>query len=323
MRCVLVGNYGVGNIGDEALREYFLSAFPDVEWLVVSAHPKNSTDTPRLPMGIRSFFTPWWKTILAIRSADAVVFGGGSLFTDIESVWACVLWRTYAVVASLCTVPYFLAFQGVGPWKTALGRRLTIKTYEGAAAVSVRDEDSFQRLANIALSSSPTLAFDPAFAYFVEVGKGMPTKEGRHLVIIPRLNSKKDFFDRASELASSSWSSITIVLLEPEKEQEVAHHLVALLPSSTIVKIHSVDELLVAVSGASFVFSQRFHGALAALALQKEFEVLPQKEGDKMDTLRNVSKLPECQEDWLRKIATGKDHLDAALQGIRHKILAK
>lgn len=323
MRCVLVGNYGVGNIGDEALREYFLFAFPDVEWLVVSANPKNSTDIPRLPMGIRSFFTPWWKTIFAIRSADAVVFGGGSLFTDIESVWACVLWRMYAIVAKFFGTPYILAFQGVGPFLTKLGERLASKTYEEAAAISVRDEDSMQRLASMKMRASPVVSFDPAFAYFIERGRSLPQKEGRNLVIIPRLNSKQNFFDRAFEFASSKWDSITIVLLEPEKEQKVARHLAALLPSSTIVKIHSVDELLAAVSGASFVFSQRFHGALAALALQKEFEVLPQKEGDKMDTLRNASKLPECQEDWVRRIATGKDHLNAVFQGIRHKILAK
>ena len=31
MRLLLVGNYGVGNLGDEALREYFLKRFPEVQ----------------------------------------------------------------------------------------------------------------------------------------------------------------------------------------------------------------------------------------------------------------------------------------------------
>ena len=117
MRCVLVGNYSVGNIGDEALKEYFLSEFPDISWSVVSANPTDPRDVPRLPLGIRSLFTNWWKTINAIRHADALIFGGGSLFTDIESVWACVIWRAYALLASWCKVPVMLAFQGAGPCK--------------------------------------------------------------------------------------------------------------------------------------------------------------------------------------------------------------
>lgn len=74
MHCVLIGNYGVGNFGDEALKEYFLSAFPDITWSVVSARPSGE-ELPRLPGGFRSLFSHWWKTLGAIRNTDAVVFG--------------------------------------------------------------------------------------------------------------------------------------------------------------------------------------------------------------------------------------------------------
>ncbi|MBI5155969.1 hypothetical protein HZA45_01700, partial [Candidatus Peregrinibacteria bacterium] len=92
MRCVLIGNYGTGNFGDEALRSYFLKSFPEIEWQVVSARP-TADELPRLPAGPRSLFTTkWFRTIKALRHCDAVVFGGGTLFTDSESVFACFLW---------------------------------------------------------------------------------------------------------------------------------------------------------------------------------------------------------------------------------------
>jgi len=74
MRLLLVGNYGVGNLGDEALKEYFLTRFPEIDWIVVSANPRTG-EVARLPMGIRSFFwLRWMATLRAYREADGVVF---------------------------------------------------------------------------------------------------------------------------------------------------------------------------------------------------------------------------------------------------------
>ena len=102
MRCLLISNYGTGNHGDVALKEYFLTRFPEVEWIVLSANAQSPRDVPRLPFGLRSLFTtPWWRTLAALRSSDAVIFGGGSLFTDVESVRACLLWWWHACVARM------------------------------------------------------------------------------------------------------------------------------------------------------------------------------------------------------------------------------
>ena len=83
MKCLLVGNFGVGNLGDEALKDYFLQEFSTVDWTVVSADPQGEKEVARLPGGVRSLLKlQWFKTLFAYRSCDAIVFGGGSLFTD-------------------------------------------------------------------------------------------------------------------------------------------------------------------------------------------------------------------------------------------------
>lgn len=315
MKCVLVGNYGVGNIGDEALKEYFLSEFPDIQWCVVSANPIQQSDIPRLPLGIRSFFTPWWKTINAIRHADALVFGGGSLFTDIESVWACVIWRTYAILASWFKVPVMLAFQGAGPWTTGLGLRLARKTYQSAAFISVRDEDSLRRLDAFKLSRLPTLSFDPAFAFFATHPR---SSVGQRLVLIPRANSNEKFFEEAQKKLSENFSDVRILLMQPDDtERRVGERLKAMSSVPAIViELTSVQHLLDEVSSASDVLSQRFHGTLAAFAMGIPARSVPQHAGDKMETLNQRMNDGSARTALLATVKTGADGLRQAMRGV-------
>lgn len=315
MKCVLVGNYGVGNIGDEALKEYFLSEFPDIEWSVVSANPTEKRDTPRLPLGIRSLFTPWWKTINAIRHSDILIFGGGSLFTDIESVWACVIWRTYAILASWFKVTVMLAFQGAGPWKTGLGLRLAKKTYQSAAFISVRDEDSLRRLEAFTLSRPPVLSFDPAFAFFATHPRNTV---GQRLVLIPRANSNEKFFEEAQKKLSENFSDVRILLMQPDDtERRVGERLKAMSTvAASVIELTSVQHLLDEVSTASDVLSQRFHGTLAAFAMGVPARSVPQHTGDKMDTLNERMNDGSARTALLTTVKTGSDALREAMRGV-------
>lgn len=323
MKCVLVGNYGVGNIGDEALREYFLQMMPEVEWISVSGgtgvRKYGSAEVPRLPLGLRSLFHPWWRTIRAIAQADALVFGGGSLFTDIESVWACVIWWAYAATARLFGTPIVLAFQGAGPYGTRLGKYLARWTYERASFISVRDEASLTRLRSWALKCTPVLTFDPAFALFAAHPKKSSADSA--LVIIPRTNSDEKFFAAVQE--KTGGRSVHILLMQPDAaERQVASVIAKLCKGkATIIEILSVTQLLDEVAGASDVLSQRYHGALAALAMRIPVDVVPQGAGDKMAVLKSdFLRNPGLREQWLESIEAGKSALKKSLESLSSSI---
>ncbi len=307
MRCLLVGNYGVRNIGDEALREYFIAAFPDVYWTVLGV------DVPRLPFGFRSFFTSWLRTISAIRRSDAVVFGGGSLFTDSESVFACVLWWWHGFVARILGKPLFLAFQGVGPFRTSFAQLLARSTFEKALFVSVRDEASLKRIERWNLRSKPILTFDPVFALF---STKKPTKQQKRiLAVIPRANSDDAFFVAVSSLLLKPFDEVRILLMQPDScEQRIAARIQAMttVPSVTI-SVTSVDQLLTEVAGVGEVISQRYHGALAARAMGIDASVIPQSAGDKLDELRKLPKNSEERSRLLGFVEEGKKSLLKAL----------
>lgn len=314
MRCLLIGNYGVKNIGDEALRESFGRTYPEVEWIVMTADGSGPGEVPRLPCGIRSLFRPWWRTFAAMRASDAVVFGGGSLFTDAESVWACVIWWWHAFWARLLGKPIALAFQGVGPLQSVLGRICARWVLNRCEFVSVRDPKSMERIYTIAgegMHKKVVQSFDPVFGLFSMKNRYQSQK----LIIIPRDNSTPEFFDAATKNSlSGNWTEIKILLMHPLADIASAARLSELLSSRSIttVNIGSLSQLANEVSGAGFIVTQRYHGGIAALAMGIPFVAVAQKDGDKLASLAGLDPA-ECS----RLLKAGEEALKGFLNGVK------
>ncbi|MEQ1849411.1 MAG: polysaccharide pyruvyl transferase family protein [Candidatus Peribacteraceae bacterium] len=312
MKLLLVGNYGVQNLGDEALRESVVRGFPEHSWTIVSARPAAPNEVPRLPCGVRSFFRPWWRTVRAYIRADAVVFGGGSLFTDHESIVAPYLWWVHAMMARVLRKPLLLSFQGVGPLTTPLGLFFARSVIEHAGYVSVRDPASFARILSWNMQTEPVLSFDPALTLFAEQ---VPAPTPGKLVLIPRSNTTDAFIQAATEEMQGTWEEISILLMHAtEEDRQAADRLkrVARHHAVTVQEPETVSEFLKAISSASFVLSQRFHGALAALAMGIPYRVLPQVPGDKLSMLAD----PGEREELLRLVEEGMRTLKESLDQI-------
>lgn len=315
MHCVLVGNFGVANLGDEALKEYFLRAFPEVKWTVVSAHP-SLHQLPRLPAGIRSFFgTHWMQTVTTIRTADAVVFGGGTLWTDIESPLACVLWFLHARLAAFFGTPYFLAFQGFGPFRTFIGKKLARWVVCHAAFVSVRDEESARRAEGFAPSVRIVRTFDPVI---LDVHRHTEQHAPKKIILIPRAHSGAVFSHEARALASTyADASISIILMQPDdaREQRVAKRLQEELHERPVesIGVYALADLCHHLAGATVVLSQRYHGALIALALGVPTQIVSQAAGDKLSDLQQYAKNPALFPGLLERARLGELALRAAL----------
>ncbi len=314
MRSVLVGNYGVANVGDEALREYFLAAFPMVEWTVLSSDPKKG-ELPRLPAGIRSFLTTrWWKTIAALRGTDTVIFGGGTLFTDIESPLACMLWFLHARAAYFFGKPYYLAFQGVGPFRTVIGKRLASWVLRHAAFISVRDEESSKRVCEITMNIKCVRTFDPTVLH-IPIKNSERTKNV--INIIPRHNVGASFF-AAAEMLMTTYpdADIHIVLLQPDHtlEKEVADQLQKRAGGKAlIIPVTSFSALCDDLSGSLMVLSARYHGAIAALAVGAPLHIISQREKDKLSDLQQYADNPAAFSAVIASAQTGESALREAL----------
>lgn len=315
MRCVLIGNYGVGNLGDEALKDYFLSTYLDVTWSIVVARADQPGEFPRLPTGIRSFFgTEWWKTIGAIRNADAVIFGGGSLFTDTESILACILWFSHAAVAFFFGKPVLLAFQGVGPFRSRVGEALAKYVLRRAVFVSVRDVESAAKIASWNMNIKVVQSFDPVI---YDVRNKESHRSKNVLIVIPRRHSGDKFF-AAVRLAEKQHpqAPIRVLLLQSSdaREREIARKLLREFESRvTVQPVHSIHELATEVSTAVLVVSERYHGAIAALGLGVPLTIVYRAKGDKLDELRAYAEGKLLIGDLVRLVHEGTAALRQAL----------
>lgn len=320
MKGLLIGNYGVGNLGDELLREYFLSTFRDIDWLVVSARPSRRGEVHRLPCGIRSFCgLRWIGTLRAYRRSDVVVFGGGSLFTDVESIKACILWFFHALPAIILRKPIILAFQGIGPCTSCLGRCITRYVCRRSLSISVRDSTSVQRLADWGIDQNVVQTFDPVYmSFYREKTKNV---FNNILTVIPRKNVSDSFWITFDSLnIDGRYEHIRIVLLEPDHSMERAAAEELLRRSGDrglILSVTNTEELLGAIDGSTHVLSMRYHGALAALGLGIPFTVASQGADDKLQSLVPYAAATDADRGQLLALArAGEDALKKVLSSL-------
>jgi polysaccharide pyruvyl transferase WcaK-like protein len=215
-----------------------------------------------------------------------VVFGGGSLFTDAESWKAPVFWWFYAFVAWCYGRKIVLAFQGIGPCSGTIAKWTTGWVLLRASLVSVRDPKSLDRvtgfLGETGMKNKIVVrTFDPAIAIF----KGTSRNSAKKLIIVPRMNTTTEFLADVQAEVAKGWNEVVVLLLEPREDQHAAQQVRQAIKHDAVrtVEVRSFHVLAGEVSSASFVLTQRFHGAVAALANTVPFRAVPQKPGDKLD----------------------------------------
>lgn len=291
MRVLLIGNYGAENTGDDLLLEYFLTCHPRVDFVVPKARPEPG-ELPRLPCGIRSFLALGWiRTVRAFWSVDAVVFGGGTLFTDIESWRACVLWGVHALLCRISGRPYHLAFQGFGPFRTRIGRAISRWVFRGATAVSVRDTASLARVQDVCPGVRAVLTADPVFVLLQPSATLRPPIVD--CAVLPRPG-------RMEALAAALDSFVTpqarVIIgslhladaADADKVERLRDWCRQRGVEPAVVSLRTAEDLRECLSTARHVVTERFHGAVAAAALSIPYTVVPLYPGDKLAAARDM-----------------------------------
>ncbi len=140
MRALLSGYYGKGNGGDEALLATLLQMLPeDVTPVVLSGNPKETSDRYHVEAHDRFSFSP---VIQALRSCDALIWGGGSLIQDVTSTISPFYYGGLMVLAQKMNLKTVAWAQGIGPLKRPVTKWMARQNFAGCTKVSVRDRVS-------------------------------------------------------------------------------------------------------------------------------------------------------------------------------------
>jgi polysaccharide pyruvyl transferase WcaK-like protein len=162
---MLVGAFGQGNPGDEALCSAFVDALRDHDVVVVSGDPAG---TSRLH-AVRAIPNSPWSTAYELRRVDAVVVGGGTVFKSLHASSgrrpSALLRNAAALVAGARVTGTKVAMVGVGAGDLRHRRaKAWARWLVGQSdLVVLRDEESAALLADAGVPAPFWIGADPAF----------------------------------------------------------------------------------------------------------------------------------------------------------------
>lgn len=167
-RVVISGYYGFRNLGDEAVLYSMIQELkkldPGIEVVVLSNDPERTARA----YGVEAVNRWKWREVGAtIRGSDLLISGGGSLLQDVTGIKSLFYYLGVIEMAYRCGCPVMFYAQGIGPLRTRLGRWLTVRAANRAAAITVRDGGSRRDLLSfgvkvpVQLAADPVLALDP------------------------------------------------------------------------------------------------------------------------------------------------------------------
>nr|WP_242051452.1 polysaccharide pyruvyl transferase CsaB [Nostoc sp. FACHB-280] len=160
MRALLSGYYGKGNGGDEALLATLLQMLPShVTPVVLSGNPEETRDRYNVETYNRMAILP---VLQALRSCDALIWGGGSLIQDVTSTISPLYYGGLMTLAQTMNLKTIAWAQGIGPLLRPQTRWLARRNFADCTKVSVRDRASAALLSNWQIPH--IIAPDPVWA---------------------------------------------------------------------------------------------------------------------------------------------------------------
>ncbi|MEL6553533.1 MAG: polysaccharide pyruvyl transferase CsaB [Cyanobacteria bacterium J06621_11] len=274
MRAVLCGYYGMGNGGDEALLASLLQMLPaHVTPIVLSGDPKETCDRHNITHAVpRKSPSAVFK---AFRSADAFIWGGGSLMQDVSSALNPVYYGGLMLLAQRMGLKTIAWAQGIGPLNKGFSQWLTKTALAKCDAVSVRDRNSATLLSQLLSQKqrSCLLAPDPVWALDSSPVKGLwdlpaprvavalrPHKhlsEARLQTIAAALNR----FQQATE------ACLLLVPFQPVKDLAIAQFIASQLSGPHhIYTLSHPQDLKGLFRGVEMTIGMRFHALVMSAA---------------------------------------------------------
>ncbi|MDR5709848.1 MAG: polysaccharide pyruvyl transferase CsaB [Armatimonadota bacterium] len=267
MRAVVLGYYGFGNMGDEAvlwaMRQHLGEVLPGLQLCVLSADPEATAALHGTESILR---TDGRRVRRAMRESAVVLSGGGSLFQDATS-WRSPLY--YAWLHELARRerrPLVVYAQGLGPLRRGLSRWATRRAMGHAACLTVRDAPSARLLRQLGVRGPIEVVCDPVL--------GLPAPDpvegspwiGVSLRPWPGV-SLDPIVEAIAKLRGKAGIPVRVVCFHERVDRGLNEVLARRVGAEGLVVVHAPREAWRAFCGAGLVVAMRFHALLfAALA---------------------------------------------------------
>lgn len=151
MKILIMGYYGFGNMGDEAILVAILEElgrrFPHVAPVLL--YPDGVEAPPAVEVLIRDNV---WHLFTGIKDSQILLCGGGSLLQDVTSRKSLLYYLGIMGLALFFRKRLLIIGQGMGPLQSGWGRFFIPRILNRAAFVGLRDELSLNLLRQLGVS---------------------------------------------------------------------------------------------------------------------------------------------------------------------------
>ena len=268
MRALLSGYYGKGNGGDEALLATLLQMLPPhVIPVVLSGNPEETRDRYQAEALDRMAPLP---VLQALRSCDALIWGGGSLIQDATSAVSPFYYGGMMALAQRMGLKTIAWAQGIGPLKRPVTRWLARQTF-GGCTISVRDRASAAMLADWNIPC--LLAPDPVWALEAKPVPGLWDLPAPRVAVTlrshPQLTETR-LANLTRALVDFQKATQTFILLLPFQQRQdlpIAQAIQPQLKDVSQIMCLSEPQLLKGVfRGVEMAIGMRLHSLIMAAA---------------------------------------------------------
>ena len=280
-RVVMSGYYGFGNAGDDAILEATRNALrkagDQVELTVLSKDPELTRSrygvdaVPRFNM---------LKVREALKGADALLSGGGSLLQDVTSTQSLLYYLSVIRCAQKLGKPVMLYANGIGPVRRAGNNRKVKHVVELANLVTLRDHGSARELENMGVKPSkmvvtadPVFHLDPASpqrAGELLAATGLPQGKPFVVVSVRSWNNSEAFLEGVAALCDhlkqKHGLETLLVTMQREKDLEPSRKVMASMKERAYLLDQDCApaELMAVLGQAKLCLAMRLHTLIFA-----------------------------------------------------------
>jgi polysaccharide pyruvyl transferase CsaB len=273
-RILIFGYFGCGNPGDETnlsqLVDWIREIDPQIQLTVISAKPAQTAQNYRVAAVYKFNF---FSVIGAIRRADLVIGGGGSLFQDLSSLRSLFYYAALVFIARIFKLTVFLYGQGVGPIRSAPGKQIARWAISQVQVITIRDQLSEHVLADLKVSGPKIyLTADPLL-----LKESLPDDEVRQFWddFAQSRNKTGLIIQKYRFIGRDFWhqllDSLKLKGLEPylipmqERDLDFHQELAGRFGLKVFPIQNSWKRLQQIIGGLDLVISARLHGLVAAV----------------------------------------------------------
>ncbi|QEK11453.1 polysaccharide pyruvyl transferase CsaB [Crassaminicella thermophila] len=275
----IFGYYGFKNLGDEAILSSIIKTLKENEPSVkIYALSYNVNHTEKIH-GIIGVSRNHIKDIIyAIKNADLVISGGGSLLQDVTSSRSLLYYLGIIGISKLFKKPVLFFSNGFGPVKRKFNQYLTSKIVNKVDKIIVRDKQSKLDMEEIGINIPIEVTTDATFV-LESVHKERVKKIFRDEMIpldkpligisVRPWYVKENFIEnmaKFSDYVIDKGVNVLFIPMQPAKDMEISKKIMNKMKKEAFIlkREYKPDEILGIIKSLDILVGMRLHALIFA-----------------------------------------------------------